>query len=242
MALCEEQKLPQTSSGRAGLFPGAVGAGGRGGHLEGAEGGAGGRPRGGVAGVSDHRPPGWSPLRGSADGGDEHTMLVWVSSVPPDRSPRGRGVTVQTWGEAPPRESERRGRAHRRARAGSLLASYQWGGGGRLWAWPGLQSSWSCAPLPGGVCPLSSPRWSVRVSSAFSSSHLLCTWLRCQQSTFGTNQSFCLGLGEAQGGSIWEPLPSFRSGDQPGSEPHQAGDMVTSPLPAQGQCRFGQSV
>ena len=139
-------------------------------------------------------------------------------------------------------ESERRGRAHRRARAGSLLASYQWGGGGRLWAWPGLQSSWSCAPLPGGVCPLSSPRWSVRVSSAFSSSHLLCTWLRCQQSTFGTNQSFCLGLGEAQGGSIWEPLPSFRSGDQPGSEPHQAGDMVTSPLPAQGQCRFGQSV
>ena len=66
LAPCEERKAPQTSSGRAGPFPGAVGAGGCGGHLEGA---------GGVAGLSGRRPPGWSPLRGSVDGGGERTVL-----------------------------------------------------------------------------------------------------------------------------------------------------------------------
>lgn len=62
---------------------------------------------------------------------------------------------------------------------------------------PGLACS-PPGPVPPflvGVCPLCSPRWSLCVPSAFSPSHLVCTWLRCQQSTFCTNQSFCLGLG-----------------------------------------------
>lgn len=66
LALREEQKAPQSSSGRTGPFPGAVGAGGRGGHFEGA---------GSVAGLSGRRPPGWSPLWGSADRGGERTVL-----------------------------------------------------------------------------------------------------------------------------------------------------------------------
>ena len=74
----------------------------------------------------------------------------------------------------------------------------------------GSQPSWPCAPLPGGGLPPSSP------------SHPVCAWLGCRHTAPAASpvpaRASVWVSGEAWGGPVWEPLPSFRAGDQPGAE------------------------
>lgn len=101
---------------------------------------------------------------------------------------------------------------------------------------PGPQPSWPCAPLPGGGLPPSSP------------SHPVCAWLGCRHTAPAASpvpaRASVWVSGEAWGGPVWEPLPSFRAGDQPGAESPGCGRgrLALALAPAQGQCRLWRSV
>lgn len=164
---------------------------------------------------------------------------VWASSVPPDRSPRGRGVTVQTWGRGP-----RGGLRGEAGRTGGLGQAPRWlrpsgltgASCGRRRQKPGVegpgpQPSWPCAPLPGGGLPPSSP------------SHPVCAWLGCRHTAPAASpvpaRASVWVSGEAWGGPVWEPLPSFRAGDQPGAESPRLRTWSPRPCPRRGSADSG---